>query len=95
MVFPGFTGRAEGRETSIAGFTDFCKHAIVQEYKESDLQIDVIGDTAVASYTYGMVYERSGKRNRATGRDLWVFSKHEGVWLAVWRTMLDLAEQSA
>jgi uncharacterized protein (TIGR02246 family) len=95
MVFPGFSGRAEGREVIVAGFTDFCTHATVHEYRERDHQIDVMGDTAVASFAYEMVYERSEKRSRATGRDLWVFGRHEGVWLAVWRTMLDLAEQPA
>ena len=95
MVFPGFSGRAEGREANIAGFTDFCTHATVHEYRERDQKIDVIGDTAVASFAYEMVYERSGKRSRATGRDLWVFAQTKGSWLAVWRTMLDLAEQPA
>ena len=56
--------------------------------------MDVIGDTAVASFTYEMVYERSGKRSRATGRDLWVFTRYGSEWIAVWRTMLDLAEQA-
>jgi hypothetical protein len=32
MVFPGFSGRAEGREANLAGFTDFCTHATVHEY---------------------------------------------------------------
>jgi len=93
MVFPGFGGRAIGREASISGFTDFCNHATVHEYIESGHQIDVIDNTAVATFVYEMVYERSGKRNRATGRDLWVFAKQQGEWLAIWRTMLDLAEQ--
>jgi uncharacterized protein (TIGR02246 family) len=95
MVFPGFSGRAVGREASVAGFSDFSTHAIVHEYKESDHQVDVIGDTAVASFIYEMVHERSGKKNRATGRDLWVFARHDRTWLAVWRTMLDLAEKPA
>jgi len=42
-----------------------------------------------------MVYERSGERSRATGRDLWVFVRQGGEWVAIWRTMLDLAEQPA
>jgi hypothetical protein len=95
MVFPDFSGRVEGREANVAGFTDFCTHATVHEYRERDQQIDVIGDTAVASFAYEMVYERNGKRSRATGRDLWVFARQKGSWLAVWRTMLDLAEQPA
>jgi hypothetical protein len=95
MVFPGFSGRAEGQEANLAGFTDFCTHATVHEYRERDQQIDVIGDTAIVSFGFETVYERSGQRSRATGRDLWVFARQEGVWLAVWRTMLDLAEQPA
>ena len=42
-----------------------------------------------------MIYERSGERYRATGRDLWVFARQDGAWLAAWRTMLDLVEEPA
>jgi uncharacterized protein (TIGR02246 family) len=95
LVFPGFAGRAEGREAIVASFADFCGNATVHEYREANHQADVIGDTAVVSFTYDMVYETSGKRNRATGRDLWVFQRQAGEWIAVWRTMLYLAEQPA
>ena len=101
MVFPGFAGRAQGREAIVAGFADFCRNATVHEYKEADHETDVIGDTAVTSFTYEMIYERSGERYRATGRDLWVFARSSvgggggGEWIAVWRTMLDLAEAPA
>jgi uncharacterized protein (TIGR02246 family) len=95
MVFPGFSGRAEGREALVTGFVDFCDNATVHEYQESEHQVDVVGDTAVVSFKYEMVYERSGQRYRATGRDLWVFTHQDGDWLAVWRTMLDLQEQPA
>jgi uncharacterized protein (TIGR02246 family) len=95
LVFPGFSGRGEGREAIVAGFTDFCRNATVHEYREADHQVDVIDDTAVTTFTYEMVYERSGKRNRASGRDLWVFARQGSEWIAVWRTMLDLAEQPA
>jgi uncharacterized protein (TIGR02246 family) len=95
MVLPGFAGRVEGRDAIVAGFEDFCTHATVHEYREADRQVDVAGDTAVVSFTYEMVYERDGSRNRATGRDLWVFARQTGHWLAVWRTMLDLTEQPA
>src|SRR6185312_14660369 len=61
MIFPGFVGRAQGCEAIVAGFADFCDNAKVHEYREADHQVDVIGDTAVASFTYEMVYEASGK----------------------------------
>jgi ketosteroid isomerase-like protein len=79
----------------IAGFEDFCTHATVHEYHEADHQVDVVGDTAIAGFRYEMTYERDGQRSRATGRDLWVFAREGGQWLAVWRTIFDMAEQPA
>jgi hypothetical protein len=95
MVLPGFEGRVEGREAVIEGFVDFCTHATVREYREDDLRIDLVGETAVASFRFEMIYERSGASYRACGRDLWVFAHQAGVWLAVWRTMLDPIEEPA
>ena len=94
MVFPGFTGRIEGREAFLAGFRDFCEHAKVHDFREHDHQVDVAGDTAVTTFRYEMVYERSSQHYRTTGRDLWVFQLHAGEWLAVWRTLLDIEENN-
>jgi len=93
MVFPGFGGRSQGAHAMIAGFEDFCTHAKLHEFDESDLQVDVVGDTAAASFAFTMIYERDGRRYRSTGRDLWMFGKEGGEWKAHWRTMLDLKEQ--
>ena len=95
MVFPGFTGRARGREGFLAAFRDFTQNATIHEFREHDHQVDVAGDTAVVSLRFEMVYERSGERHRTTGRDVWVFQKQGETWLAVWRTMLDLDENVA
>jgi uncharacterized protein (TIGR02246 family) len=95
MVVPGFEAAAEGRDAIVAGFADFCTNAVVHEYREDPLRVDVVGDTAVATFRYEMVYERSGEEYRATGRDLWVFARRDGAWLAVWRTMLDPSEKPA
>jgi uncharacterized protein (TIGR02246 family) len=95
MAFPQFTGRAEGRDAIVAGFEDFCAHATVREYQEAGHQIDVAGDTVVATYTYAMIYERDGQRSHESGRDLWVFARQAETWVATWRTMLDLAERPA
>ncbi|MGE3822267.1 MAG: nuclear transport factor 2 family protein [Isosphaeraceae bacterium] len=97
MALPGFGGKVAGREKLVAGFSDFCLNAKILEFTESDLQIDVVGNSAVATSVYDMIYEREGARHRATGRDLWVYGRTgaEGPWLAVWRTMLDSAEEPA
>jgi uncharacterized protein (TIGR02246 family) len=95
MVLPDFAGKIQGREHFLAGFRDFCQSATIQEYQEHDQQVDVAGDTAVVTFRYEMVYERSGERYRANGRDLWVFEKHDGAWIAVWRAMLEMKENAA
>ena len=93
MAYPGFAGRASGRDTMIAGFVDFCENAKVHDYKAIDREVDVVGEAAVATFKFEMIYEREGVRYRATGRDLWVFSRVIDRWKAVWRTMLDLNEE--
>lgn len=95
MAFPNFTGRTQGREEFLAGFRDFCQNARIHEFRDHDHQIDVAGDTAVVTFRYEMVYERSCERYRSTGRDLWVFQNQGTAWIAVWRTMLDMEESPA
>lgn len=95
MVLPDFTGTIQGREDFLAGFRDFRQNATIQEFREHDHHVNVAGDTAVVTFRYDMVYERSGQRYRSTGRDLWVFQKQASAWIAVWRTMLDMEENAA
>ncbi len=65
----------------------------VHGFEESDRQIDVFGEAAVASFAFALVYERGGEKYRSTGRDFWVFSRGEQGFKAVFRTMLDVAEE--
>jgi ketosteroid isomerase-like protein len=95
MVVPSAAVRVQGRDALLAGFRDFCDNAKVDEFHDRETQIDVAGRTAVVSTQYEMVYERSGARYRATGRDLWVFERHGDSCLAVWRAMLDMQENAA
>jgi ketosteroid isomerase-like protein len=95
MVFPGFTGRIQGREQFLAGFREFRQNATIQEFREHDNQVDVVGDTAVVTFRYEMLYQRSGQRYHSTGRDVWVFRREGPAWIAVWRTMLDMEETAA
>lgn len=93
MLLPGGTC-VKGRNLLVQSFVDMCANAQVHGFEESDRQVDVFGETAVASFAFVLVYEREGKKYRSTGRDLWVFSRGDGGWLAVFRTMLDVAEEA-
>lgn len=92
MRLPGFSGEVVGREKLVSSFVEFSRNARVIKYSENDEQINVVGNCAVASFHFDMVYETAAYRERSRGRDLWVFVKAAGKWLAVWRTMFDLDE---
>jgi len=94
MKLPNFSGTVAGRDNLIAGFEDFCANARVLEYHESDRQIDLVGDCAVVSVRFEMLYERSSYRGRSGGRDVWVFTRAADRWVAVWRTMTDVSESA-
>lgn len=94
-VAPGFGERSRGGEAFVAGLRDFMQSATIRDFTEHDLDVDVIGDTAIASYRFEMDYERSGRRYAATGRDLYVFRRLEERWIAVWRTLLEVDERPA
>ncbi len=92
MKFPGFSGEVAGRDALIASFAEFTTNARVLEYQEKNEQINVIGDCAVVSFQFEMLYERAGYREQSEGRDLWVFQFISGNWVAVWRTMIEMKE---
>jgi ketosteroid isomerase-like protein len=91
---PGFGAMMKGRDLLIASLVQFSDIAQVLEYRESDLDVQVIGETAVVTFRFDMTYQRKDHpREHSTGRDLWLFSRHDGRWVAVWRTMLDVVDE--
>ena len=93
MVHPDFIHRTEGREACIASYVDFCSQAKVNDFKLGETSIDVIDDTAIATYSYEISYEMGGEQFTDTGRDLFVFIREDGRWQAIWRTMIIPQEQ--
>ena len=66
----------------------------VKHELHGDVDVQVIGDTAVVTFRFEMMYEREkDKREHSTGRDLWIFARDGDQWLAVWRTMLDVVDE--
>ena len=94
MVFPAFAGEARGREAVLDGFRSFGREAEILEYAESEHRADVAGGAGVVSYRFDMTYRRGDGTWRSSGRDLWVLIREGEAWRAVWRTMLDVAEEA-
>jgi uncharacterized protein (TIGR02246 family) len=88
MVHPDFTQRTEGKAACVASYEEFRKQAAILDFKISHPGIDVFGETAIATYSYEIAYEMGGERFNDTGRDVFIFVRENGRWLAVWRTMI-------
>lgn len=88
IVHPGFQERLVGREACIESYREFASQATIHSYDESEVTVDVRGETAIASYRYETVYEMDGETYHDVGHDLFVFLRGDGSWRAVWRTLI-------
>jgi len=91
MVPPGLRKRLVGREACVESYRDFVRRARVRGFIASEPLVEVWGDTAVARYGFQLDYEMYGEDHRDLGQDLFVFTRRDGRWRAVWRTLLPQA----
>jgi len=85
---PGDNPRVHGRDPCIASYEAFVRDAHVRQFSPGDAEIDVFGDTAVATYRYRVVYEIAGDTYDETGGELLVLLRDGDRWMVAWRTML-------
>ncbi|HTV57128.1 MAG TPA: nuclear transport factor 2 family protein [Terriglobia bacterium] len=88
VVGPAFQVVARGREACMAGYADFVGTAKIDRCQLSDPEIEIADSTAIASYGWEMVYMIDGEERRESGHDLFVFTRTDGRWRAVWRALL-------
>ena len=88
MRGPDFGLLAEGRDALVRSYYDFLNQAEVKDVSLNDPEIDISGETATAQYKWTMTYSLNGQEYTERGRDLFVFSRRNQKWLAVWRLML-------
>lgn len=85
---PGSAPRVHGREACIASYKAFNEQTHVKSFAPRDAEIDVFGDTIVATYRYEIVYETDGQTYDEDAGELLVFLKDADSWQVVWRTMV-------
>jgi len=80
--------RGRGRVQCATSYASFLRICTLHECGFDPPAIEVTGPTAVAVCGWRMTFEHEGRIHRESGRDIFVFSKATGRWLAVWRAML-------
>lgn len=88
MCGPDFQQLAVGKAACAQSYQTFLQQAKIEKCSLAEPQIQVTGDTAVATYGWDMTYELNGQSYSESGHDLFVFTHHEGKWLAVWRALV-------
>jgi hypothetical protein len=91
IAAPGIKGGGRGRKACVQSYRDFIGQADILDYRESDLTVDMWGDTATACYRFEISYRMNEQQYHDVGYDLFVFSRQAGEWLAVWRTIIPMA----
>lgn len=85
ILSPDFKIMGAGKAVCMKSYSDFISQAVIKDYQESDPEIHVWGDTAIAFYNFEIAWEMKGKSSKETGRDFFVFTFENDKWLAVWR----------
>jgi uncharacterized protein (TIGR02246 family) len=85
---PGDSPRVHGRDPCIESYAAFVRDAHVMQFSPGDAEIDVFGDTAVATYRYQVVYRIGEDKYDESGGELLVCLRDDDRWLVAWRTML-------
>lgn len=75
--------RSVGLRACLSTWKRFSKGAKVIEWEEIDPVVRVYGDAAVVSYYFKITFESSGEIVSRDGRDIFVFVRDGGRWLAV------------
>lgn len=73
----------EGREACFGSWNNFAKSAKIHHWKELEPKIRLYGNTAVVTYYFDMSFTMGGQTINLGGRDMFVFVKGDGKWLAV------------
>ena len=85
---PGLQTITRGRVALVNSYIDFMGKWVITAYEESNHVIDVNQSSACASYDWSMSWEQSGKRESASGHEMFVFELRNGQWIAVLRVIL-------
>ncbi len=75
--------RIEGREACVKGWSAFANATEIHAWREISPKIQIYGNTAVVTYYFDMSFSMDGQEIEMDGRDMFVFVKDNGKWLAV------------
>jgi uncharacterized protein (TIGR02246 family) len=91
VIAPRIEGRTVGREAIVKSYADFVSHARTDSFEEMEHCVDVIGETAVATYRFRIRYQIHSEETPRdeVGQEIVVLHKRPGGWKIIWRTQTE------
>ena len=85
-----FNKLAGNKKECVASYESFIKQAKILSFAEHDINIEIIGTTAIVNYIFDISWKVNNSISSEKGRDVFVFEFTNGKWLAVCRTLLPI-----
>jgi ketosteroid isomerase-like protein len=84
-IVPTMPGRLEGRDAYVAGWRGFAEAAVIHEWRETDLKVQLYagGKSAVVTYFFSITFAMGIQKQTMNGRDMFFLVKEGGHWLVV------------
>ena len=79
---------AKGRDECVRSYVGFIQQAQVKTFSQDKPEIQLTGDTAIATCGWTITYVLEGKEYTEPGHDIFVLQRANSKWLAIWRAML-------
>jgi uncharacterized protein (TIGR02246 family) len=91
IIAPRIEGRIVGREAILKSYADFVGHARTDSFEEMEHCVDVIGETAVATYRFRIRYQLHSEEapRDEVGQEILVLHKRSDGWKIIWRTQTE------
>ena len=86
----GFKEQGVGIDACIKSYKEFRKISKLEDFTVSNSRIDLFNNTAVVSYNFEIKYIIKQDIYNDKGRDMYIFTKEEGRWMAVWRMLMSI-----
>ena len=82
-IVPTTPGRLEGQDAYVAGWREFTEAAVIHEWKETDLKVQLYagGKCAVVTYFFLITFAMGTQTQTMKGRDMFFLVKEGKKWL--------------
>ncbi len=86
FVAPDLETVVSGRDAIVQSYVDYVEHVPTHAFDVHATNIQVVGETAVATYTFTVRYTLEGTPHIEDGVETMVFANRDGDWRCIWRT---------